>query len=153
MLVVDSGVWIDFFNGNDVPAVEMLEHLLEHGEIRLVVPDLVLFEVLRGFRQEHDFREARRLMTMLSIEPAGGADLAQAAAQHYRSLRALGITVRSAVDVMVASFCIEKDYALLHRDRDFEGFEQHRGLRAWRPRSSGSGATRASSRSAAGPPR
>ena len=70
---------------------------------------------------------------MLSIEPAGGEQLAQAAARHYRSLRALGITVRSAVDVMVGSFCIDRDYALLHRDRDFESFEQHRGLRTWRP--------------------
>ena len=132
MLVVDSGVWIDFFNGADAPQVEMLQQLLGHGEVRLVVPDLVLFEVLRGFRHEHDFRQARRLMTTLSIESAGGAESAQSAAQHYRSLRALGVTVRSAVDVMVAAFCIDHDYALLHRDRDFAGFEAHRGLRAWR---------------------
>jgi predicted nucleic acid-binding protein len=132
VLVVDSGVWIDFFNGADAPAVEMLGELLGHGEVRLVVPDLVLFEVLRGFRQEHDFRQARRLMGSLSIEPAGGAALAESAAQHYRSLRARGVTVRSGVDVMVAAFCIEKDYALLHGDRDFEAFEAHRGLRAWR---------------------
>ena len=78
-------------------------------------------------------RQARRLMTTLSIEPAGGAELAQAAAQHYRSLRALGITVRSAVDVLAATFCIDHDYALLHGERDFDGFEAHRGLRTWRP--------------------
>ena len=132
MLVVDSGVWIDFFNGADAPAVDMLEELLGHGVVRLVVPDLVLFEVLRGFRHEHDYREARRLMGSLSIEAAGGAELAESAAQHYRSLRARGVTVRSAVDVMVAAFCIDNDYALLHSDRDFEAFEVHRGLRGWR---------------------
>lgn len=132
MLVVDSSVWIDFFNNADDPAVQVLEHLLDNGEVRLVVPDLVLFEVLRGFRHERDHRQARLLMETLSIEQAGGADLALAAAQHYRSLRAHGVTVRGSVDVLVAAFCIERDYALLHRDRDFDAFEQLRGLRAWR---------------------
>ena len=132
MLVVDSSVWIDFFNNTEHPAVDLLQQLLDHGEVRLVVPDLVLFEVLRGFRQEHSHRQARRLMESLSVEAAGGVDVALAAAQHYRSLRAQGVTVRSPIDVLVASFCIERDYALLHRDRDFLAFEDLRGLRSWR---------------------
>ena len=132
VLVVDSSVWIDFFNDVDHPAAQLLEQLLDHGEVRLVVPDLVLFEVLRGFRHERDYRQARMLMETLSIEEAGGAELALAAAQHYRSLRAQGITVRGPVDVLVAAFCIERDYALLHRDRDFTAFEDHRGLRGWK---------------------
>ena len=132
MLVVDSSVWIDFFNDVDTPAAQLLDHLLDHGEVRLVVPDLVFFEVLRGFRSEHQFRQARLLMQTLSIEAVGGSDLALIAAHHYRSLRAQGITVHSAIDVLVASFCIENDYALLHRDRDFTAFEELRGLRGWK---------------------
>ena len=132
MLVVDSSVWIDFFNDADHPACDMLNDLLDHGEVRIVVPDLVLFEVLRGFRLESELRQARRLLESLSIEPTGDAELALAAVQHYRSLRAQGFTVRSAIDVLVASFCIERDYALLHRDRDFDAFEHLRGLRGWR---------------------
>jgi predicted nucleic acid-binding protein len=132
VLVVDSSVWIDFFNDAGHPASDLLNDLLDHGEVRIVVPDLVLFEVLRGFRHEAEYRQARRLMESLHVEDIGGAELALAAAQHYRSLRALGVTVRSAVDVLVASFCIERDYALLNRDRDFEAFEQWRGLRGWR---------------------
>lgn len=131
MLVVDSGVWIDFFNAANDPAAQVLGQLLDHGEVRLVVPDLVLFEVMRGFRHERDYRQARLLMESLSIETTGGAELALAAAQHYRSLRALGTTVRSAIDVLLATFCIERDYALLHRDRDFDAFEDLRGLRGW----------------------
>jgi predicted nucleic acid-binding protein len=131
VLVVDSSVWIDFFNGADDPAVETLGALLDHGEVRLVVPDLVLFEVLRGFRHEADHRQARRLMESLDVEEAGGAHVAVSAAQHYRQLRAQGITVRSGIDVLVAAFCIESDYALLHRDRDFHAFEQRLGLRGW----------------------
>jgi predicted nucleic acid-binding protein len=132
VLVVDSSVWIDFFNDAEHPACDMLNDLLDHGEVRIVVPDLVLFEVLRGFREEAAYRQARRLMESLHVEDTAGAELALVAAQHYRSLRAQGVTVRNAVDVLVASFCIENDYALLHRDRDFQAFEQLRGLRGWR---------------------
>ena len=132
MLVVDSSVWVDFFAANLDPASEVLQSLLDHGEVRIVLPDLVLFEVLRGFRHEREHRQARILLESLSIETAGGKALALEAAQHYRSLRAQGITVRSAIDVLLATFCIENDYALLHRDRDFDAFEDLRGLRTWK---------------------
>jgi predicted nucleic acid-binding protein len=130
MVVVDSGVWIDFFNGADTPQNHALHDLLTHGEATLVVPDLVLYEVLRGFRHERDYLQAKQLMLSMTLESTGGPALAQQAAQHYRSLRAVGITVRSAMDVLVATFCIARGYALLHRDRDFDAFEQWRGLRA-----------------------
>jgi predicted nucleic acid-binding protein len=132
VLVVDSSVWIDWFRGAPLPHVELLGHLLDHGEVRLVVPDLVLFEVLRGFRLERDHRQARLLLESLSVEAAASPALALQAAQHYRSLRSRGITIRSPVDVLVATFCIERDYALLHADRDFEAFEAQHGLRIWR---------------------
>ena len=132
MVVVDSGVWIDFFNDRPGPATETLDRLLRDGEIRIVVPDLVLYEVLRGFRHERDLRQARSLMQALDVETAGGPAIALDAVQHYRSLRAAGITVRSPIDVLIAAFCIENGYGLLHRDRDFDAFEQHRGLRVWK---------------------
>ncbi|MES2632141.1 MAG: PIN domain nuclease [Pseudomonadota bacterium] len=130
MVVVDSGVWIDFFNGADTPERDVLRDLLARGEATLVVPDLVLYEVLRGFRQERDYLQAEKLMLSMTIEPTGGQELAQRAAVHYRSLRAIGITVRNSVDVLLATFCIARGYALLHRDRDFNAFEDLRGLRA-----------------------
>ena len=130
MVVVDSSVWIDYFSGAQSSGVGVLHQLLQHAEVRIVVPDLVLFEVLRGFRQERDHRQARVLMESLSIEQTGGARLALAAADHYRSLRRAGVTVRSAIDVLIASFCIEQGYALLHNDRDFDAFVDLRGMRA-----------------------
>jgi predicted nucleic acid-binding protein len=131
VLVVDSSVWIDFFNDRPEPAAEMLDQLLAHGEVRIVVPDLVLFEVLRGFRREREHRQARLLLESIGIHATGGAGLALAAAAHYRALRALGMTMRSPIDVLLAAWCIEEDFALLHRDRDFEAFEELRGLRVW----------------------
>jgi predicted nucleic acid-binding protein len=131
MLVVDSSVWIDFFNDRDTTACGELSRLLNDGHIRLVVPDLVLYEVLRGFRHERAMRQARQLLQALSVEPCGGADVVLAAAEHYRHLRGRGITVRSAIDVVVAAFCIECDYLLLHSDRDYDAIAAHRGLRVW----------------------
>mgnify|MGYP003577546959 CR=1 FL=1 len=131
MLVVDSSVWIDFFSGHASAARQTLRRLLTEGEIRIVVPDLVFYEVLRGFRHEREFRQARDLLQQLGIEPVSSEDLALDAAQHYRTLRAVGVTVRSSIDVLVAAFCIDRGYSLLHRDRDFDHFEQLRGLRAW----------------------
>lgn len=131
MVVADSGVWIDFLHGTVNPATDELARLLGGGDVPLVVPDLVLFEVLRGFRQERDYREARQLLQSVGIKPTGGEAMALAAAQHYRALRQAGITPRSAIDVLLAAFCIERDYLLLHADRDFHAFEAQRGLRVW----------------------
>jgi predicted nucleic acid-binding protein len=132
MLVVDSSVWIDFFNGAPSPAGATLRQLLARGETEIIVPDLVLYEVLRGFRDERHYLQAQALLQGLTIEPTGGHAMALRAAGHYRSLRAAGITVRSAIDVLLAAFCIERGYTLLHADRDFDAFESLRGLRAWR---------------------
>lgn len=132
LVVVDSSVWIDFFNGTPGPGRDTLRRLLSAGEVRIVVPDLVLYEVLRGFRLEREFRQARILLEELGVEPTCSPVLAREAAQHYRHLRSMGFTVRSGVDVLLATFCIENGYTLLHRDRDFDAFEQLRGLRAWR---------------------
>jgi len=132
VVVADSSVWIDFFNAHANPARDTLRRLLHEGDARVVVPDLVLFEVLRGFRDEREQRQARTLMMSLDVEPVSSVGLCLQAAQHYRDLRKVGITVRSGIDVLVASFCIENDYLLLHRDRDFQAFEEQRGLRGWR---------------------
>ncbi len=132
MVVADSSVWIDFFNARPGPARDTLRRLLQEGDTRMVVPDLVLFEVLRGFRDEREQRQARLLMMSLDVEPVSSVALCLQAAQHYRDLRKGGITVRSGIDVLVATFCIENDYLLLHRDRDFAAFEARRGLRGWR---------------------
>jgi predicted nucleic acid-binding protein len=132
VVVVDSSVWIDFFNATPGPARDVLRRLLYEGDTRLVVPDLVLFEVLRGFRHERDLRQAQALMRSLDVEVVGGEALAVEAARHYRELRKAGVTVRSAIDMLVAAFCIDNDYVLLHRDRDYDAVEASRGLRVWR---------------------
>lgn len=132
MILVDSSVWIDFFNGRDSVGVRRLNELLEDAGAPLALADMVLFEVLRGFRDERDYLAARRALAALDVVEIGGEDNALHAAEHYRALRAAGYTINSPVDVMQASFCIANDHALLHSDRDFDAMESLRGLKVWK---------------------
>ncbi|MDP1525917.1 MAG: PIN domain nuclease [Rhodocyclaceae bacterium] len=132
MILADASVWIDFFNGREGVAVDRLADLLDDGAAPLEMADLTLFEVLRGFRHAADFHAARQALAALPVVSIGGPENALAAAEHYRALRSQGITIKSPIDVLLASFCIEQGYALLHSDQDFDALEAHRGLRVWR---------------------
>jgi predicted nucleic acid-binding protein len=128
MVIVDSSVWIDYFNGRDIPEVAKLDRLLE-TEL-LGVGDLILAEVLQGFRQEKDYQTAKRLLTSLTVFEMLGAEMAMKSADNFRDLRKKGITVRKTIDVMIATFCIENGHKLLFSDKDFVPFVEHLGLMA-----------------------
>ena len=127
MILVDSSVWIDFFRNNATAQAEWLDANL--GVQRFLVGDLVLAEVLRGFKEDRGFNHAKQLLGRLDQVTLGGEALAIAAAQNFRKLRTIGITVRGTVDAIIATRCIEDGYLLLHSDRDFDAFEEHLGLR------------------------
>jgi len=128
LILVDSSVWIDYFNGKVTPATEKLDTLL--GQETLAIGDLILTEVLQGFDNQRDFDTALQLMLSLEIVTIAGPDLAVAAAGNYRKLRGLGVTVRKTIDTLIATRCIESGFELLHSDRDFEAFIRHLGLLA-----------------------
>jgi len=128
VILVDSSVWIDFFRGAVTPQTERLDALL--GSELLVVGDLILAEVLQGFSSERDFNQARKLLTALDVVTLGGPEIAIQAARNFRTLRARGVTIRKTIDTLIATRCIESDYALLFSDRDFEPFVEHLGLRS-----------------------
>ena len=127
MILVDSSVWIDYFNGVRTPQTDKLDGLL--GQELLVIGDLILTEVLQGFDNDREFATARKLLTSLTVIEIGGIDIAIAAAQNYRTLRKHGISIRKTIDTVIATRCIERGYDLLHSDRDFEPFATHLGLR------------------------
>lgn len=128
VILVDSSVWIDFFRGVITPQTEKLDTLLS-SEL-LAVGDLILAEVLQGFRKEKDFNKARRLLTALDVVNLGGEEVAIQAARNYRALRTLGVTIRKTIDTIIATCCIEEDYILLYSDRDFDPFVEYFGLRS-----------------------
>jgi predicted nucleic acid-binding protein len=127
LILVDSGVWIDYFNGVATPQTEKLDGLL--GQELLVVGDLILTEVLQGFTRDRDFNAARKMLTSMIVVELGGEEIAIQAARNFRVLRKLGVTVRKTIDTIIATRCIESGYDLLHCDRDFDPFVRHLGLR------------------------
>jgi predicted nucleic acid-binding protein len=126
MILVDSSVWIDYFCGNDTPAAETLDKTL--GVKTVVVGDLVLTEVLQGFRSEKDYRIARSLMDELTVFEMLGKEIAIKSAENFRKLRKKGITIRKTADVIIASYCIEHSLPLLFSDKDFKPFVKYLGL-------------------------
>ncbi len=131
MLVPDSTVWIDYFNGLDNAHTRWMDG--EFGRQEIGVPDLVLCEVLQGFTDEKQFRQVHRGLASFELLSTGGEEMAVAAANNYRLLRKMGITVRKTIDCVIATFCLMEGHWLLHRDRDFDPFERHLGLRVIHP--------------------
>ena len=126
MIVVDSSVWINFFNGVSTPEVDRLDALL--GVTPLAIGDLILVEVLQGFRNERDVATARQLFRSLALLPLLEGSNPWKAADNYRQLRRKGITVRKTIDGIIATACIEANLPLLFSDRDFMPYVEHLGL-------------------------
>jgi predicted nucleic acid-binding protein len=123
LIFVDSSVWVDYFNGRKSAETDCLDKLL--GKEPIGTGDLVLIEVLQGFKYDRDYSTARELLTSLAVFTLGGQEIAIRSADNFRLLRKRGITVRKTIDVLIATFCIERKLDLLHSDKDFEPFHEY----------------------------
>ncbi len=128
MVLVDTSVWVDFFNGKMTDETEKLDYYLSSTVI--VVGDLILAEVLQGFRSDKDYRIAKSLLTELELVQLCNSDLAIKSAQNYRVLRKQGITIRKTIDCLIATYCVETKTPLLFSDRDFDPWVAHLKLMA-----------------------
>lgn len=131
MILVDASVWIDYFRNESTPHTAQLDRWLDTPVEVIGTADLVIFEVMRGFRHDRARMEAQALLLDLPVVEIGGIDNALRAAEHDRALRARGYTIRSPIDVLLASYCITHNHMLLHRDSDFDVMKTLRGLKAW----------------------
>ena len=127
MIVADTSVWIDYFKGQISPATDLLDEQLDTSLV--VIGDLILLEILQGFKVEKDYKLAKAMVLLLEQRAFLGSELALIAAENYRQLRKKGITIRKTNDVIIASYCIEHNLPLLFSDRDFLPFVEHLDLR------------------------
>ncbi|NJL45180.1 MAG: PIN domain nuclease [Leptolyngbyaceae cyanobacterium SM2_3_12] len=132
MILVDSSVWVDYFNGQSTPEVDYLDQLL--GSQPLAIGDIILTEVLQGFRQDSDYANAKQSLISLTIFNLVNTKLALKSAENFRYLRKRGLTVRKTIDVIIATFCIEERHVLLFSDKDFIPFINYLGLVSAFPR-------------------
>jgi len=127
MILVDSSVWIDYFNGKITKQTNLLHSLV--GNELIVIGDLILTEVLQGFQKDKDFNKASELLDCFIFKEMLGKEIAVQSAENYRILKKKGVTVRKTIDVIIATFCIENNLPLLHSDRDFRPMEKHLSLK------------------------
>ena len=127
MILVDSSVWIDYFNGKVTPQTDWLDSAL--GKEVIIVGDLVLTEVLQGFKNDRDFHAAKELLSHFQFMEMLGRDMDVKSAENYRILRKKGVTVRKTIDVMIGTFCIYHNLSLLHDDQDFGPLVKHLKLK------------------------
>jgi len=125
-VIVDSSVLIDYLADRTTPETDWLEQNLERR--RIGITTLILTEVLQGIREDEQYSETLEVLGHLAIYEGGSREIAIQSAILYRALRKRGVTIRSTIDCLTASFCISKEFELLHNDRDFEPFEEHLGL-------------------------
>jgi len=131
VVIVDTTVWIDYLSGVRNSESDWLDRELDRQ--RLGLTDLILCEVLQGYRDDAVFEKVLRELRRFEILDASGADLAVAAAKNFRRLRHQGFTVRRTIDCWIATFCLREQHSLLHRDRDFHPFESVLGLKVVHP--------------------
>ena len=127
MVIADTSVWVDFLRGSKASHCDQMALLLDEQSVALC--DRVLQEVLQGIDNDREFRTVSARLLALPCFNLGGHALALTAARNYRRLRRLGVTPRSATDVLIATFCVEENHALLHNDRDFDFMAKHLGLK------------------------
>ncbi len=128
MILVDSSVWIDFFNGIENAETDKLNEILGLEEV--VIGDLILAEVLQGFRSDTDYKAAKNVLTSLTVHDLLGKELAIKSANNFRKLRKKGITIRKTADVIIATYCIENKIPLLFTDKDFLPFVDNLRLKS-----------------------
>ena len=126
MIVVDSSVWIDFFNGRRTSQVAVLDGAL--GTVEISVGDLMLCEVLQGLDGERAAQRVEAFLRRFEIVPMAGEIIAVAAARNFRSLRRRGVTIRKTIDMLIGTWCIENRLPLLHHDNDFRPMARYLGL-------------------------
>lgn len=123
MILVDTSVWIDYFNGAENWQTNRLNQIL--SEETVLMADIILAEILQGFDSDTDFKLAKKALDPLDCVHLGGKSLAIKAASNFRLLRSKGVTIRKTVDMLIGSWCIQHEVELLHNDKDFDQIATH----------------------------
>jgi predicted nucleic acid-binding protein len=124
VIVVDTTVWADWFNGMGSPEVDHLEDALHCQDAGLA--PVILTEVLRGFRADRDFERAHALLVQLPCWRS--TSKATRSRSALSSAPGQGITVRGTIDRIIAQTCIAAAVELISTDQDFAAIARHTPL-------------------------
>jgi predicted nucleic acid-binding protein len=120
VIVVDTSVWIDWFDDRSTPQVEYFADCLERSSEDFALVDLTFTEILQGLRDDKDVRRVERDLSVFTILGLSHMSDFRAGAGLYRAARKQGFTIRGTIDCLIAAVCIREDVPLLHSDKDFD---------------------------------
>jgi len=126
VILADTSIWIDFFNGKITPETNLLDKALADGNV--IMGDLILLEILQGIRNDADYKKTLKALDTLESFELFGKNMVLDCAENFRTLRKKGLTIRKTADLIIATFCIKNKIPLLFSDRDFIPFANHLGL-------------------------
>jgi len=119
-VLVDTSVWIDFFNANTTsPTSEILQKLIENNDVIYICPTIYQ-EILQGIRNDNTFEDVKNILQDFNMLNFDIMNVTDTAIEIYRRLRKSGITIRKSNDCLIASYALLGDLYLLQKDRDFE---------------------------------
>ena len=127
-ILVDTSVWIDFFNGIKTKEADILSDYINE-DYPVYLCDVVLQEILQGFSSEKDYKKVKDILLSFPFLETIPIDFAIGAADLYRKLRKKGTTIRKSNDCLIACHGIYYMIPVLHRDRDFSLIEKHTKLK------------------------
>jgi predicted nucleic acid-binding protein len=116
-ILIDTSVWIDFFN-KDCEQAGIVENLMS-GDFNIYLCPIVYQEILQGFKDDSVFNEVKSILLSFNMFKTDIMLVSDYAVDLYRALRKQGITIRKPIDCLIASYAILEDAFLLHNDKDF----------------------------------
>jgi predicted nucleic acid-binding protein len=128
MILVDTGVWIDFLRGKNTPHRHALRRFIEDEE-DVAITEIILAEILQGIRDDGDFETVKGYLLAFPIFSPKSIETYLEAARIFRECRKKGKTVRKTVDCIIAAICLENNCTLFHKDSDFDLIEACTSLR------------------------
>ena len=131
-MIVDTSVWVDFFNGTQNRHTDFLEEAIEYDK-PIFLHSIILMEILQGFRSDKIHEEVKNILLAYSFTNEDSIPDAIGASGLYRSLRKKGITIRKSLDCLIAYTAIKNGLPLLQKDRDFDNIAKHTKLKLIMP--------------------
>ena len=133
-IIVDSSVWIDFFNKKASPQIEELKAILLNASSKSpfnILP-IIMQEVLQGIEDNKLYSIVKENLFGLDLVELNNYEMAISAADLYRFLRKKGVTIRKENDCLIAAICIQNNFSLLHNDKDFDNIAKYTSLKIYK---------------------
>ena len=129
-IIVDTSVWIDFYNGITNKPVDILKNIMLTGII--VIPPIIVQEILQGIREIKLLPVVEDSLLGFQFLNYDSYEAAFEAAALYRLLRSKGVTVRSSSDCLIAWLCLANNMFIHHNDKDFDNIAKHTSLKIYK---------------------